>query len=150
MRPLILGEAPGRGDGEALGGAAARMLTRVLELDVADHDDPREVLLERFDLENLLSEYPGGQGRGAAFPRALVITTVRDRPLKGVTVLLGARLAAAYGIPFWGEWRHTSTTPTAAIPHPSGLNYLMNRKDVRERAASVLRSAQRRARRMDG
>jgi hypothetical protein len=137
-KPLILGEAPGKTPGKPIGGKLAKRLAELLKL---DGDDPREALLEFFDLDNLIKRYPGQKGKGAAFPMDEARKAAENRPLSGRVVLLGRRLASIYDVPFWGLWTPKPGARVVAIPHPSGLNHLYNDPEVRRNVGRVLREA---------
>jgi hypothetical protein len=124
---LVVGEAPGRGNGEPLESAWRKL--------------PALAYLDRV---NLLSTYPGRNGKGAAFPIAeasdaaagILLSVPADVPL----VLMGARVALAFGIPRreydwldWFEWRGRSI---AVCPHPSGIVRWWNDPENAGRAAA--------------
>ncbi len=139
MKPLILGEAPHLLSGLALSGRAGTFLARLAGLS----GEPE--LRARFDLANLFST-PVGQkaGKGDPFPAALAGMLAARKPLVGVTVLLGRRLARAYGLGElpWHVWlSDDGASMTAVIPHPSGVNYLFNDEEVRKAAGRTLSQA---------
>ena len=82
-----------------------------------------------FDLVNVLDRWPGGDGRGAAFPKGqaseALAKMVAERQFIGrPVILLGRRLLSlvfAGTVPFY-EWRHWWECDIVGIPHPSGLS----------------------------
>lgn len=138
MRATIVGEAPGRrGNRTPLDGPAGDRLARLAGM--ADRGE----LLQRFDAVNLLGRWPGSSGKGAAWPRERSRRAARRRPLRGVCVLLGLRVAGAYGLEALGfyEWLDTGRALAVAIPHPSGVNHLYNDPAHRLLAGQALRAA---------
>jgi uracil-DNA glycosylase len=143
-RPIILGEAPGRnGDPDRpLAGAAGKRLALMAGFHHWDE------LAEKYELTNLLYEYPGdaADGVGARFPADVARAAKHDLwPfLAGrVVVLLGGRLRRLYKVPEMHRWvyfRHRHVA-MVAVPHPSGLNRLYNSHDEREMTAKVLQQA---------
>jgi uracil-DNA glycosylase len=178
-RALLVAEAPCRGarpGHRALDGPAGDRLGRyfgeavVAERRAAGDAWPlivyrdRDLLLERFDTVNLLGRWPGGEGKGAAWPRDAARRAARRLPLRGVVVLLGLRVLDAYrgrhpqlwGVP-WGEWRELRAghgpewdpsrwTTVAVLPHPSGIVRNYNDPAARELAGRTLLEAERLAR----
>lgn len=133
----IVGQAPGRrarGEGP-LGGACGRRLARL-----AGFGSFVE-LRQRAKLVNLLDRFPGKNGRGDAFPMIAAIETASAMKPRGVVLLAGKNVAAAFG--FDGaeffEWRRRGTTRFAVIPHPSGLSRWWNDPFNVTRAAAFLR-----------
>lgn len=130
-------------------------------------------LYDHFECENLIKRWPGRLGAGSAFPMdvAKAQAEVKLLEVRGrVIVLLGARLPKAFGIdmPFY-SWRFvcpaddfdvdvpvseivqrpTSWTKIVSIPHPSGLNRMLNDPTERDRCGVVLREAMLMARRVE-
>ena len=134
-RALLLGEAPSRhGDRYwqfPLSGRPAEVLCSLAGID-PDPDGTRYgrwywPLREAFDVANVLERYPGPQGTGAAFPLADARAALARLELDGypAVVCLGQRVAAVVGAPnAWHEWSPDGRLVT--IPHPSGLNRLLN------------------------
>lgn len=135
-------------------------------------------LYENFECENLIRRWPGRQGTGSAFPteiaRSLAFVKAEKGMLDRVVVLLGARLRAVFGLTDFYAWQdHVSVTvddgatfefegqtmpnlknvycpcQVVAIPHPSGLNRMLNDPVERDRCGLVLREAMQRARRVE-
>lgn len=146
MRPVLVGEAPARGGNRApLDGASGDRLARMAGM--AD----RAELLERFDAVNLLGRWPGAAGKGAAWPSGQACRAAARKPLRGVAVLLGARVARAYGLGAlgWWSWVRGERYVAVVIPHPSGINQLYNSPEVREAAGLALVGALRLAARIE-
>ena len=134
-RALLLGEAPSRlGDRYwhfPLSGRPAEVLCSLAGID-PDPDGTRYgrwywPLREAFDLANVLERYPGPQGTGAAFPLAAAREAVArlDLDRYPAVVCLGQRVAGVVGAPnAWHQW--STDGRLVAIPHPSGLNRLLN------------------------
>jgi hypothetical protein len=104
----------------------------------------RAELLDAFEARNLLGRWPGAAGKGSAWDAARARRAASRKPLRGVVVLLGARVARAYDLdPLgWGHWlRLTRHAAVVAVPHPSGVNHLYNDPAARELAGRVLREA---------
>lgn len=138
MRPTLVGEAPApRRNRAALDGPAGDRLAR--HAGMADRDE----LLGSFDAVNLLGRWPGCAGKGSAWDAARARRAARRKPLRGVCVLLGGRVAAAYGLDGlgWGWWLRTPRALVCVVPHPSGVNRLYNDPPMRELAGRVLAEA---------
>lgn len=141
MRALILGEAPHPPiTGPALSGRVGDRLARLCGL--RDYEELRGV----FDVANLLDAPVGVRsGKGDAFPAQLAQRRAREFPLQGVVVLLGRRVARAYGLADapWGEWQsiHPNRAVACVVPHPSGVNHVMNDPAMRRLVGRVLRQA---------
>lgn len=130
-------------------------------------------LYDHFECMNLIERWPGAQGRGSAFPIDVAMLRVGElspRIAGRVVVMLGVRLNSAFGRCYLGEndmcsgfysWRYASApgdpppslgggwlapTQFVCIPHPSGLNRMLNDPAERERCGVVLREAMERAR----
>jgi hypothetical protein len=134
-RALLIAEAPARGrNRRALDGLAGDRLARYAGL------DGREALLDAFDAWNLLGRWPGAEGKGSRWPADLARRSAARTPLSGVAVLLGGRVARAYGLeraPL-GEWVALRSGAAARIPHPSGVCRTYNEAWARELAGAVL------------
>ena len=175
VKPLIIGEAPGRGKDAVggmfpLSGAVGVRLTQLAGLEEqALQDQPGTsryghyywTLRKYFDLDNLLDYWPGSSGKGSAFPPKEAYGAVinrRDEWQGRTIVLLGRRLLSAFGlgIPFY-TWDTSEGAEElgidppfwhwlVGIPHPSGLTRNYNDPAERERAGKVLREARERVR----
>jgi uracil-DNA glycosylase len=142
VRPLLVGEAPARGGNRApLDGSSGDRLARMAGM------AGRVELLERFDAVNLLGRWPGPAGKGAAWPSGRAVRAAARRPLRGVAVLLGSRVARAYGLDAagWWTWVRGERFVAVVVPHPSGVNQLYNSLEVREATGAALAQALRRA-----
>lgn len=134
MKPLMIGQAPGRADGEPCRGPAFARLAQVAGVEEA-------AFFDAFERTNLLSEYPGRAAKGDLFPRRLAERAAeRMAPrLRGrVVVLMGRNVAWAFGVDdlhylTWyvgrGGWARF-----AVCPHPSGVNRWWNDEGNRDRA----------------
>ena len=142
MRPLIVGQAPGRrGDGEPLSGQAGRRLSSLCGLSYAEY-------LERFERVNVLREWPGKAGKGDAFPTeeaergAFFLRSVAFRGGREV-VLLGRSVARAFGFtaraPLF-RWMPEVDAVVALAPHPSGVSLWWNDPANRRDAERFWRS----------
>lgn len=155
MKPLILGEAPGRP--AIMGDPPMPPLSSkvgVMLCDLAGLDRTYDALTAQFDCKNLLEYWPGANGKGSAFPmdEAYQAAWARLDEWRGrVIVLLGARLRKVFydgeqpKFYEWIEWEESSAM-IVAIPHPSGLTRNYNDPAERERAGRVLKEAIERAR----
>jgi uracil-DNA glycosylase len=96
---------------------------------------------------NLLKEWPGPSGKGSAFPlelaRPAAERLLRRVPRRVHLVLIGTRVAAAFGLPRaryeYLEWRRHRERWVAVCPHPSGVNLWWNDADNRDLAAEFFR-----------
>lgn len=165
MKPLILGEAPGRGKDFVggmfpLSGAVGKRLVQFAGLEEEALQDRLGTstyghyywkLRQNFDCANLLQRWPGQSGKGSAFPLDLAYEVAWSRldEWKGrVIILLGKRLAQAFfqdhvkNVPYfqWFEWEDEQTL-ICVIPHPSGINRQYNDPGNVKRAGEVLRQA---------
>lgn len=136
MRTWIVGEAPGRERGEPLscGGASGRRLAKLCGLSHADFES-------RFARCNLFDEpSPRWDAREARL-RALAM----EKKLRGSVVLLGRRVAHAFGAgdqPLFAPraretklfWALTRGVTYYVAPHPSGRNRWWNYRENVERA----------------
>lgn len=127
MKPLLVGEAPGRnGDPcRPLEGKVGRRLAALFGLTFDGY-------LEAFVRTNLLDFWPGQNGKGAAFvivdAEMVACTLVRKRFKRGrVVLLLGKRVARAFGTK--GDYFDEQVVNGArvyVVPHPSGVNRWYN------------------------
>jgi uracil-DNA glycosylase len=143
-KPIIMGEAPGQaGDPDRpLAGSAGKRLALMAGLRHWDE------LAQRYELMNLLQEFPGTAADGVS--ARLLADAARAAQadlwplLVGrVVVVLGSRLKRLYSVPEMHRWcylkkRHVAI---AAVPPPSGLNRLYNSHEEREATAQILRQA---------
>ena len=146
----MIGEAPSaNGDRtDPIGGRAERVLC-----ELAGFDD----LGSRFLRTNLISDWPGPNGKGSAWPRDVA----RERAMmqasfltghRPAVVLLGKRVADAFGVDSeYFVWREPDLikAPHVVIPHPSGVNRALNDPDVRRRTGEVLNEAVRKRRKKE-
>jgi hypothetical protein len=148
-RALLVAEAPCRGRNRTpLDGGAGDRLARHAGL--AD----RSELLEAFDAWNLLGRWPGGAGKGSRWPAERARRAAARHPLRGVVVLLGGRVARAYGMHRLALWRFHELPRArglvAVIAHPSGVVRTYNEERHRMAAGRVLWCAERLARGLPG
>lgn len=114
-RPLLIGEAPAPSrNAAALDGPAGERLARYAGM------ASRAELLAAFDARNVLGRWPGPAGKGSAWPAARARRAAARKPLRGVCVLLGGRVAAAYGLGGlgWGTSRAPGSSPAGCWPRP--------------------------------
>jgi hypothetical protein len=151
MKPLLVGEAPGpQGTPDyPLEGRPAGRLLECMGWTPSELEGT-EVgarLREMFEVRNLLdrpmqrreamkgTDWPAEEAAEAA--RALAILVEREQQV----VLLGKRVAAAFGLPGVGYWKTAlvdALPPMTVIPHPSGIVRLWNDPVNRVRAGYVL------------
>lgn len=168
--PILLGEAPSKSGDKyhmfPLSGAVAETLCKLAGIPPlageSRYGQWTWALYDHFECENLIERWPGAQGRGAAFPldvaRPLAFAKAEHEMEARVVVLLGARLRDLFEVPIFYEWQtyvqvweedrkrgFRSECMVAAIPHPSGLNRMLNGGAEREKAGQVLRDAMTRA-----
>jgi hypothetical protein len=137
MKPLILGEAPGRSrDPFWQAAPAGRFTGRLFEWSSLTPD--------AFDCANLLDSYPGPEGRGAAFPTGAA-EEARQRLLPAlqgrVVVLLGTRLARLFGTGGRYVFYDLGGVWVSWVYHPSGLTLQYNDPAERAAAGATLRRA---------
>lgn len=138
-KPLLLGEAlHGGGTGTALLGRCGRRLARLLSMTEAEY-------ARTFRRRNLLKTWPGKSpsGKGDRWARVEArAAAARCRP-SGVVVLLGSRVAAAFGVqdnpPL--TWFRMGRATCAILPHPSGVNRWWNDPRNVAAAAQLLKAA---------
>ena len=132
-RPLLLGEVrQDRLPGPALLGRSGRQLATALGMD----PDAYAVAFRR---RNLLATWPGGD----RWPTALAVATAQRMTLCGVVILLGRRVAHAFGLVALPPlaWVPLGDATLAVLPHPSGLNRSWNDRAHVLAAGALLRDA---------
>lgn len=145
VKPLIVGQAPGRTPGEPLAGRVGRRLAALCGL-------TERTYLEAFDRMNVLEEWPGKAGRGDTFRLVDAIPAARQRVLPllpertHVVLLGGAALAVERALTQAGHsdardlswarfvWHHVrigvrSTVALTCCPHPSGASQWWNKPE---------------------
>src|SRR5262245_32209990 len=132
LRPLVVGEAPGRVPGAVLRGRCGKVLADLVGIDV-------EEFHRRVEAINLLVEWPGpAASKGAAGNMKQARAAAEKFDLRGrFVVFLGRRVAEAFGFrePHWFEWRLHRGGIAAIMPHPSGVNTWWNdRRNTRHAA----------------
>jgi uracil-DNA glycosylase len=132
MKPLIIGQAPARGndDKPPFSGQSGARLARLAGVGVSG-----DVLPEHFDLINLIEAYPGKKGRGDYFDMAtareaamLIRDRLRQDPPR-LVLLMGRKVKRAMGVNGdveYLEWFNLEESLAACFPHPSGLNHWWN------------------------
>ena len=139
-RLVLIGQAPGsKGNGKPLEGRIGKLLAELTGLTVEDYLR----LTERY---NLLSRWPGKNGKGDAWPADEAAEKAENMTteLTGRRVLLlGRNVARAFGLgdlPLmtWQEWNEGKV---ALIPHPSGIVRWWNDKKNKKEAGDFFRDA---------
>jgi len=139
MKPLLIGECPGRAGGLPLEGAIGRRIAELAGLTFTEY-------LERTERVNLFVEpQPMWSATKARFQAwSLVASVTAYAPWDHrVVLLLGRRVTAAFGLG-QREWLLPLTGASGtwvACPHPSGRNRWYNHLQNRERLAAFLREA---------
>jgi uracil-DNA glycosylase len=125
-KPLIVGQAPGRGADGCVPFSEGPTLRRMADLCGVSRDE----FPAMFDLVNLIDYWPGRAGDGDAFPMAearerAAAMSVAGRPL---VLLAGRAVERAFGLRRgdWFEVRDLRGAPCAVVPHPSGRNRWWN------------------------
>lgn len=138
---LIVGQAPGRSPGVVLGGRCGRRIAALAGITLDE-------FLERTERVNLLSYYPGKDGKGDAFPMdearreaaRLMSRLLAERHHRPI-VLLGCNVAKAFHFKeelfAWGQCYSHSLV--AAAPHPSGVSRWWNSPESVEAARTFWR-----------
>lgn len=167
--PILIGEAPSKSGDRyhmvPLSGRVAETLCKLAGIPPlageSRYGQWTWALYDHFDCENLIERYPGAQGKGASFPievaRPLAVEMIPDLKDR-VVVVLGSRLKSLFTLAndfyVWHENvvtfdRHgkvaSARCQAVGIPHPSGLNRMLNDEAERDRCGEVLREAMRRA-----
>lgn len=136
VRPLLIGEAPGRASRRPFEGRCEAQLAALAGVTVP-------ALRAAVVMRNLLGAWPGAAAKGALFPlpaaraRAAVLRLgARDR----VVILAGKRVARAFGVqaPYLARVALRGRT-AYVLPHPSGVNRWYNSARNRARASRFLR-----------
>jgi uracil-DNA glycosylase len=166
----VVGESPSRAGDRyhhlPLSGAPAQTLCTLAGIP-PKADDSRygrwtEALYDKFDCVNAVRRFPSG-----GWPRQLAARSVAGmlEPEREVVVLLGSRVRTAYddarqpATPLLlgrdrFEWIVDIDSPTGrrevvVLPHPSGLNRMLNDPATRRRMGEVLREAIEKAAQME-
>jgi uracil-DNA glycosylase len=140
-KPLIIGPAPGRGNGETLAGLSGRRIANLCGISVDEY-------LAKFERINLLPKCPE-EFCNAELQAAKSIATeivYAKRLLGRRTVILGEFAWRAFLL--WDvedfEWTSDPSTRLARCPHPSGRNRFWNDPANVERARVFWRDLVRR------
>lgn len=156
-RPILLGEAPSKSGDRynrfPISGRVSETLCRLASIE-PEPDGSRYgrwywALREVFSVGNVISRYaaayPWSLPRAqAAWTRWLVGEWGGREPL--VVVCLGRRVQRAVGLGAargWGDWVFAGLLAAVAIPHPSGLNRVLNDPGVRLLVGETLDQARR-------
>lgn len=150
MKPLIIGQAPARGNEGKLpfAGASGRRLAQL-----AGVGDDGDVLRHHFELVNLLREYPGKRGKGDDFDRfkakdaASDLVRVLHYTSPRYILLMGHNVARAFGFRNWNYLENHKIVRHVwmVFPHPSGINRWWNEPHNEQRAGRMIREVLRRA-----
>lgn len=149
MKPLIIGQAPARGNDNKppFSGLSGRRLAQLLDL-----GDNGDVLQEYFELVNLIPNWPGKTGKGDSFDMRLakrhatqLTHELRCQPTRKI-LFMGKKVRRAMGVN--GSWEYLEWMPflkhqAACFPHPSGVNRWWNDTLQREAAQEFLREVAR-------
>jgi uracil-DNA glycosylase len=145
VKPLIIGQAPARGNDGLLpfaGQSGARLAT------LAGVGTSGDDLPPHFDLANLLDKWPGKQGKGDAFDMDAAREAAADLTLKLQTaeeprfvLLMGRKVERAFG---WSGLTYLDDNvwhgnDVILFPHPSGVNLWWNELDNRTAARKTIR-----------
>lgn len=163
---MLLGEAPSRGGDRfhhfPLSGPPARVLCGLAGIPPVEGGTTYGrwtwALYDAFECRNVFERYRDATPWSAPAARSRVAESLDDlygrvvvclgrRPQKALTDALAGGAAALYA-PFY-TWIGRDVL-FAAIPHPSGLNRILNNADERERSGATLRHALELARRAAG
>jgi uracil-DNA glycosylase len=146
-RPLIIGQAPARGNDDKLpfAGQSGSRLAQAAGVGWTGDSLPAH-----FELRNLVAKYPGkaGTGKGDRFDLAaarlqasLMLDEIEQMESRWV-LFMGKSVAQAFGIRGklylepWPWKQHEFVV----FPHPSGINRWWNDADNEEEARDFLRS----------
>ena len=153
MRPLLLGEAPSRtGDRYhefPLSGAVARTLCTLAGIPPIEGGTTYGrwtwALYDRFECLNLFQRYAEATPWSAPAARDRWRARLDEEGPWPVVVMLGRKVQAAVTPGIKGyDFHQFAYAPFVAyvtIPHPSGLNRLLNDHAERERCGDTLRKA---------
>jgi uracil-DNA glycosylase len=125
MKPLVVGEAPGRRGGPPLAGDCGQRLADFYGVSLRDFK-------RTFTCVNLLREWPGSAGKGSRFPLAeakVQAERIAARlPWGRVVILLGRRVASAFGVKtdYFRRARIGKCIMVFVVPHPSRVNRWFN------------------------
>lgn len=122
-RLLLIGQAPNSKD-DGCSPCLGRFMHTLCEAAGIE----RHEYLERCERRNLLSHFPGKDGKGDAFPLGDARIAAESMNIRGRTVVLfGRNVAKAFGsaLPFLGFAEHREAA-MYLFPHPSGLNRWWN------------------------
>jgi hypothetical protein len=147
VRPMLLGEAPSRSGDRywrfPLSGTVARTLCKMADIPPEDEGSRYGVwtwaLYDRFECVNVFERY--AQATPWSAPRARERVASMEMP--PVVVLLGRKVQAAFclrPLDFF-EWAHEGARSFVVIPHPSGLNRVLNDPEQRAMCGCVLNEA---------
>lgn len=154
-RAVLVGEAPSRtGDRYhhfPLSGRPARVLCTLAGIASQEEGSTYGrwtwALYDHFVCVNVFNRYAQATPWSAGHARACADEIRRSEDAQGsrVVVCLGRRVAAAFGIDDQGFYHWVPVEGDGirfvALPHPSGLNRLLNDPDHRAKAGDVLRDA---------
>ncbi len=130
MKPLIIGEAPGK-NGDASMPCEGRIGARLASCAGITFDE----YLDLFDRVNLLDEQPQDAPKGMAFNVKLAGKVAHQMELTmprwPFILLLGKRVAAAFKFTSVNYFQQVAIDgiPTWVVPHPSGVNRWWNSFD---------------------
>lgn len=153
MKPLLLGEAPSKtGDRYhefPLSGAVARVLCTLAGIPPIEggtrYGRWTWALYDRFDCLNLFQRYHEATPWSAPLARERWRVRLDEEGPWPVVVMLGRKVQAAVTPGIKGyDFHQFAYAPLSAyvtIPHPSGLNRLLNDPAERERCGDTLRKA---------
>lgn len=130
-----------------LSGNPARTLCTLAGLEREGDEAWYWTLTRHFDTANTIRRYADAYPWSAVRARERVLKLMMERQ-GGVIVAVGRKAADALEIPrkhLWGEWMLAGAYQLNVIPHPSGLNRIMNEKAMRDLTGRVLREAMDRA-----
>ncbi len=137
VKPLIVGEAPGRRGGEPIAGAVGRRLAAWSGLSFED-------FARAFDRVNVLDAWPGSAGKGSKFTLDVArsrAVAVRRRFTRGrVVVMLGQRVPRAFNVmASYFDPIAVGGARVFVVPHPSGINRWYNDADNVATMAAFMR-----------
>lgn len=132
MKPLIIGQAPARGndDKPAFHGKSGARLAQLAGVGTTGED-----LLYHFDTVNLLPRWPGKVGKGDVFDMKVAklyageLIHVLKQEQPRIILLMGRKVRKAMGIN--GHWEYLELIEAWGhkvyiFPHPSGVNRWWN------------------------